>query len=72
MGAAEALPDARRRSTWAAPGRTPRSHARFGAELNRAGGAREVGRGPQRGNVLVALLARFTLAENLWGSRNLS
>ena len=38
-GAAEALTGAHRRSSWAALRRTLRSHARFGAEQNRAGGA---------------------------------
>lgn len=36
---AEAFPGARRRSSRAALGRTQRSHARFGAGQNRAGGA---------------------------------
>lgn len=38
-GAVEAVPGARRRSSWAAPGRAPRSHARGGAGRNGAGGA---------------------------------
>lgn len=38
-GVAGALPGARRRSSWAAPERTRRSHARFGAGRNGAGGA---------------------------------
>lgn len=67
---ASTLPGARRRPSWAAPGRTPGSHARFGAGSSGTGGVgspRPPLGGSPRGAVAAAWVAAFALwspAEN--------